>query len=73
MNSMRVQTKTLPAGVVTIIYTDGKHDCPSNPNDRIDAEPVNGGLKVTWHEDNQPVTKYQAQIQTYSGIRTYST
>ena len=52
---------------MTIIYTDGKYDCASNPGDTIDAEPVEGGLLVTFGEDNQPVEKYQVQGHLYNG------
>ena len=30
---------------------------------RIEADPIDGGLKVRWHADNEPVTKYQYLIQ----------
>ena len=33
--------------------------CQTTPRNRIGAKPVNGGVEIRWHKDNQPVTKHQ--------------
>ena len=60
----RIELKFYGTDNVSVIY---RYDCQTTDRNRIEARPVNGGLEIRWHENNEPVTKHQYIVHPYDG------
>ena len=63
-SSNRIELKYYGSDNVSVIY---RYDCQATPRNRIEARPVNGGIEVRWHEDNEPVTGHEYLLYIYNG------
>ena len=52
----RIDLRYYGTNNISIFY---RYDCQATARNRIEAESVDGGVEVRWHEDNDPVTSHQ--------------